>query len=1268
MKKIIFSFLITLSSLAAQSQVWNSVGAAPLSWWVDVVYADSARNALYIGGMFSTPFSHIAKWDGTTMSGLGTGMNGEVFSMAEYNGSLFAGGTFATAGGVIASGIAKWNGSAWSAVGTGMNSGSNVNALCVYNGELYAGGTFNTAGGVPVTGIAKWNGVSWSAVGTGTNGVLYTMTVFNNELYAGGTFTTAGGSPANYIAKWNGSTWSAVGTGMGSYVQALYVWNGNLYAGGRFTTAGGSPANYLAKWNGSAWSAVGTGFNNFVYAIGSYNGEMYAGGDFTIAGGVAASKIAKWNGSVWADVAGGMNGTVNTLTTYKGSIYAGGTMGFPVNYLGMLDNIPPYTERFQKIYKGTANNNETVYDIQQCVDWGYAITGHTNSYGPGGGDGYVIKTDTAGVISWAKSWGGNVFEQPHALSTISDGSIIFTGLTSSYGAGSNDLFAVSMDKNGATNWARAYGTTASEQGWGIKQTTGGGFVMAGTVGLDALVMRINSVGNITWTKKYATASTDLITSLELTSSGGYLIAGTTGTSPNTNMYVLNIDASGNLLWDRTIGGTNDENGYIAKQTNDGGFIIGGRTASFSTGLSYDAYLVKLNSAGNLVWSKTYATTQHEEIHDIKETSNGSFVLSGNSFYGSYYDLLLFKTSSDGSLISAKTYGASEMEFASGHMAKSTDGGFAMVGQSNSVPYSGGADYNIYLVKTDSLLNSGSCHQNNFTLTVSSPVSTVAAAGSATTNAGLAELAVSPVETNAPFTTYELTLAVAISNTNVSCYGGTNGQASAAPVGGISQYTYLWSNNATTTAISNLTAGAYSITITDSTLCSVTQTITITQPPVIGVSSAITNVTCSGGNNGAINITASGGTPPYTYLWNPGTYTTEDISNVMAATYSLTITDASACSKQQFITVAQPLPLIPTINKNETACGMPNSMNAAVSGGTLPYSFVWSTGSSNDSLYNQPGGTYSYTVTDANNCSSSVTANFAILVWQPVPICMVTVDSVASLYNTLVWEKPITAGIDSFFIYRNISSFMTKIGAVKYSSLSMFKDTTPGVLPKNQAHEYAISVKDTCGNESALSPSHITMHQLAPNYTSPPPRFDLSWSFYQGFSFSDYEVWRDTGNGGTWHKIGLVPYTLPTTYSDFTSPHDSSHYRIQVTPAQPCNATIIKHPDLNSATVKSSKSNGSDKIINPTSVAGSQADAGILIFPNPSTGIFTIKDLQHNLQTASVKVYNVLGEEIYQLPSQPVNQLTIDLRGNAKGVYHLQLLSGNTIINKKIVIE
>ena len=167
-----------------------------------------------------------------------------MLALAASGTDVYAAGDFTTAGGISAKYIAKWDGSSWSALGSGLNGG--VLALAVSGNEVYAGGRFTKAGGSTDNGIAKWNGNSWSALGSGINGTVWALATSGSDVFAGGDFR-AGSSAGNYIAKWDGSSWTALGSGMNSYVWALALSGSDLYAGGIFSTAGGNVSAYIAR-------------------------------------------------------------------------------------------------------------------------------------------------------------------------------------------------------------------------------------------------------------------------------------------------------------------------------------------------------------------------------------------------------------------------------------------------------------------------------------------------------------------------------------------------------------------------------------------------------------------------------------------------------------------------------------------------------------------------------------------------------------------------------------------------------------------------------------------------------------------------------------------------------------------------------------------------------------------------------------------------------------------------------------------------------------
>lgn len=213
------------------------------------------------------------------------------------------------------------------------------------------------------------------------------------------------------------------------------------------------------------------------------------------------------------------------------------------------------------------------------------------------------------------------------------------------------------------------------------------------------------------------------------------------------------------------------------------------------------------------------------------------------------------------------------------------------------------------------------------------------------------------------------LAVNIIKQNVLCFGGNTGSAVASGSGGTAPYSFVWSTGSTNAAISNLTIGTYSVTVTDANGCTATSTTTITQPPVLNVTLNATALVCPGANNGSATATATGGTQPYSYAWSNGG-SGSSANNLGAGVVTVTVTDANGCTKTASATINQAPPVEVEIETNSVFCGPEDSGEATVvvNSGVPPFSYTWSNGSTAESIENVGDGTYSVTVVDANGCS------------------------------------------------------------------------------------------------------------------------------------------------------------------------------------------------------------------------------------------------------------------------------------------------------------
>ncbi|HXB39718.1 MAG TPA: PKD domain-containing protein [Bacteroidia bacterium] len=223
------------------------------------------------------------------------------------------------------------------------------------------------------------------------------------------------------------------------------------------------------------------------------------------------------------------------------------------------------------------------------------------------------------------------------------------------------------------------------------------------------------------------------------------------------------------------------------------------------------------------------------------------------------------------------------------------------------------------------------------------------------------------------------LSPTVTSVNVLCNGGNSGSATATVSGGTGPYTYSWSpsgGNAATASV--LSAGNYTVNITDANGCIKTSSIVITQPSALTVSTATTSVSCNGGNNGSAAATANGGTMPYTYSWSPGGSTSSIVNNLSAGNYTVTVTDAHGCTQIAAAIISQPPSTTITITNTPAFCGASNgTASAAVSGGVSPYTYSWlPAGGITANASGLSAGNYTLTVTDANNCSNTATTLIA----------------------------------------------------------------------------------------------------------------------------------------------------------------------------------------------------------------------------------------------------------------------------------------------------
>jgi hypothetical protein len=304
--------------------------------------------------------------------------------------------------------------------------------------------------------------------------------------------------------------------------------------------------------------------------------------------------------------------------------------------------------QWAKTYGGT--DNDLVYSVQQTSDGGYILAGGTTSFGVGGGDIFLIKTDAFGNVQWAKTYGGPGYDEAFSVQETSGGGYIVAGITNSFGAGF-DILLIKTDANGNVQWAKTYGGTDNDLVYSVQQTSDGGYILAGGTtsfgagGNDVFLIKTDAFGNVQWAKTYGEEDDDVAYSVQQTSDGGYIVAGTTRSFGVgwDDIFLIKTNASGNIVWTKTYGGTGWDEAFSVQQTSDGGYIVAGTTSSFGGG--NNAFLVKTNAFGNLQWAKTYGGINDDRAYSVRQTPDGGYIVAG----WTYPRVLLIKTDANGDI-------------------------------------------------------------------------------------------------------------------------------------------------------------------------------------------------------------------------------------------------------------------------------------------------------------------------------------------------------------------------------------------------------------------------------------------------------------------------------------------------------------------------------------------------------------------------------------------------------------------------------------------
>lgn len=303
--------------------------------------------------------------------------------------------------------------------------------------------------------------------------------------------------------------------------------------------------------------------------------------------------------------------------------------------------------------------NDYAYSIRKTIEGDYVFIGRTNSYGSGAYDAWLVRLDAQGNVGKMNTYGGPKNDYAYSFRQTTDSGYIIAGRTESFGAGGSDVYLIKTDSQGNLKWSSAFGGKADD--WGkstLQSRRNGNYLVLGRTnsfgagGYDFYLIEADQDGKKIWEKTYGGAKNDFGDSMQEIKEGGYILLGWTDSFSNKgyDIYLINIDNDGNELWNKTFGGAKDDYGKFIRQTDDGGFMILGDTTSYGAGGS-DIYLIKTDKQGIMQWNKTFGGKQDDYGSFILKTIDGGYIIIGttNSFGTGGSNVYLIKTDANGTI-------------------------------------------------------------------------------------------------------------------------------------------------------------------------------------------------------------------------------------------------------------------------------------------------------------------------------------------------------------------------------------------------------------------------------------------------------------------------------------------------------------------------------------------------------------------------------------------------------------------------------------------
>ena len=624
-------------------------------------------------------------------------------------------------------------------------------------------------------------------------------------------------------------------------------------------------------------------------------------------------------------------------------------------------------------------------------------TSYNNNFVDRASDGWAVKINANGGVVWNRRFGGSLMDGYTKAVLNSDGSYMLAGSSSSRDLHSPDFF-------GAT---------------------------------DLWLSKINADGTHVWSRNYGGNLKDELNALVATTDGGYVLGATTfstiaGSKGHGDIWVLKVSALGNQLWQNILGGTSTDKCRALVPFQGDGFLLAGTTMSTDGDVNnpiggLDAWIAKLSAAGNIEWSNNYGGNHNDAINALDVLDDGSVWLAGYSF-SSDNSLSANLGLQDGWVMRSNAQappavslgGNQEICIGAEVILDATDvncstctylwsDGFTQ--PERIIQVANSATYSVTLTNS-----AGEMTSDAVNITAVNPITATAVIEelkcaddmdggiSLQVNGGTGNyiynwsnsettMDISDLSAGTYFVTISDEALCIYTSSHVldnplpiivdaevilpSCTSDSLGAISLETSGGEEPYEFRWSNQLIGPIITGLTAGQYTVTVTDARDCEQVRTYELSNDAAINLTPDITHVSCFDGADGEIFISASGNNPPYSFVWDNG-LSSNTIVGLSAGEYTITVTDALDCQLISKYTITEPAPLdVVEVINNTSASGPTGSILLNIVGGTPGYDVVWNIGETGTFIDDLDAGTYEATITDANGCTLELSYDISV---------------------------------------------------------------------------------------------------------------------------------------------------------------------------------------------------------------------------------------------------------------------------------------------------